>query len=73
MNDRKTMKKCEYEKVSEALFLWFTNQREKGMPITGPILQQKAPIFQKECNEGEPDFTASVGWLDRWKKQYGIR
>uniref|UniRef100_K7G469 HTH CENPB-type domain-containing protein n=1 Tax=Pelodiscus sinensis TaxID=13735 RepID=K7G469_PELSI len=59
------------EKVSEALFLWFTQQRDKG-PITGPILQEKALSFQKEFNEEEPDFMASVGWLDRWKK-YRLR
>uniref|UniRef100_K7G5U3 DDE-1 domain-containing protein n=1 Tax=Pelodiscus sinensis TaxID=13735 RepID=K7G5U3_PELSI len=63
LKDRKTMKKCEYEKVSEALFLRFTQQREKGMAIIGPILQEKALSFQKEFNEGELDFTASVGCL----------
>uniref|UniRef100_K7FY89 HTH CENPB-type domain-containing protein n=1 Tax=Pelodiscus sinensis TaxID=13735 RepID=K7FY89_PELSI len=73
LKDRKTMKKCEYEKVSEALFLWFTQQRDKGMPITGLTLQEKALSFQKECNEGEPDLTGSVGWLDHWKKRYGLR
>lgn len=73
LEDRKTMKKCEYEKVSEALYLWFTQHRDKGVPISGPILHQKALKFRNELNEGEPDFTASVGWLDRWKKRYGIR
>uniref|UniRef100_K7FE06 HTH CENPB-type domain-containing protein n=1 Tax=Pelodiscus sinensis TaxID=13735 RepID=K7FE06_PELSI len=64
LKDRKMMKKCEHEKVSEALFLWFTRQRDEAMPITGPILQEKALSFQKEFNEREPDFT-----LDRWKKK----
>lgn len=73
LEDRKTMKKCDYEKVSEALFLWFTQNRDKGVPMSGPILQEKALKFRNELNEGEPDFTASVGWLDRWKKRYGIR
>lgn len=73
LKERKTMKKCEYEKVSEALFLWFTQQREKGVPITGPLLQEKALVFHKEFNEGESDFTASIGWINRWKKRYGVR
>jgi hypothetical protein len=73
LKGRKTMKKCEYEKVSEALFLWFTQQREKGVPITGPLLQEKALVFHKEFDEGESDFTASMGWIDRWKKRYGVR
>jgi hypothetical protein len=32
------------------------------MPFTGLIVQEKALIFQKEFNEGEPDITATVGW-----------
>ncbi|XP_042295721.1 jerky protein homolog-like [Sceloporus undulatus] len=67
------MKKCGYEKVSEALYVWFLQFRDKGVPISGPILQQKALHFRKEFDEGEPGFTASVGWLDRWKKRYGVR
>lgn len=57
------MKKSEYENVSEVLFLWFTQQRHKNMPITGQILQEKALIFQKEFNKGKPDFMASTGGL----------
>ncbi|KAK9710493.1 hypothetical protein QE152_g25985 [Popillia japonica] len=38
-----------------------------------PILQQKALHFPNEFNKGDPVFTASVGWLDLWKKLYGIR
>jgi hypothetical protein len=67
------MKKGEYEKTSEALFLWFTQMREKGSPISGPILQAKALEFHKHFKEGEEEFTASVGWLDRWKKSFGVR
>lgn len=72
-SDRKSMKKSDYEKTSEALFLWFSTQRQKGSPISGPILQEKALFFRNKLEEGEKDFTASSGWLDRWKKRYGIR
>lgn len=47
------------------------NKREKGMPITSSILQEKTLIFQKELNEGEPDLRASVGWLDHWEHHMG--
>jgi hypothetical protein len=46
------MKKGEFEKTSEALFLWFTQMREKGSPISVPILQAKALAFHKHFNEG---------------------
>lgn len=67
---RKTMRKGEFEKTSEALFLWFLQRRKEGSPISGPILQSKALELHKRFNEG--DFTASSGWLERWKKRYGI-
>ncbi|XP_046686190.1 jerky protein homolog-like [Homalodisca vitripennis] len=70
---RKTMKKGEYEQTSEALFLWFSNLRGVGSPISGPMLQAKAVEFNKRFKDGEANFSASDGWLDRWKKRYGIR
>lgn len=66
--DRKTMKTSDYEKTSEALYLWFSAQRSKGSPISGPMIQEKAIFFRKEFQEGEDNFSASSGWLDRWKK-----
>lgn len=50
-----------------------TQQKARGMPISGPSLQEKALTFQKEFGDREQDFTASLGWLDRWKKRYGVR
>lgn len=38
---QKTTKKCEYEKESKALFVGVIQQRDKGMPKTGPILQEE--------------------------------
>ena len=45
--------------------------RETESPISGHILQEKALDFYKIFYAG--DFTAGSGWLDRWKKMYGIR
>ncbi|KAJ4437637.1 hypothetical protein ANN_17782 [Periplaneta americana] len=47
--------------------------RSKGNPISGPVLQAKALDFHKIFQDDEETFTASVGWLIRWKKRYGIR
>lgn len=67
------MKKCDYEKIREDLCIWFTKFRDKRVSISEPVLQHKALHFRNEFNEGGTDFTASVGWLDRWKKGYRIR
>ena len=46
--------------------------REKESAISRPMLQENALDFHKMFCVGE-DFTASSGWLDWWKKGYGIR
>lgn len=58
--------------TSEALFMWFSQQRSKGMPISGPMLQEKAIYFCQKMKEDD-NFSASTGWLNRWKKRYGVR
>uniref|UniRef100_A0A1B6ERC5 HTH CENPB-type domain-containing protein n=1 Tax=Cuerna arida TaxID=1464854 RepID=A0A1B6ERC5_9HEMI len=74
IKERKSIKCAEYEKVSEALYQWFRVQRDKGVPISGPILQEKALKFYEEFKEeGDSGFTASNGWLDRWKQRYGVK
>jgi hypothetical protein len=37
---------------------------EKGMPITGPLVQEKVLVLHKELDEGEYDYTASIGCTD---------
>ncbi|XP_051164990.1 jerky protein homolog-like [Leptopilina boulardi] len=31
------MKPAEYDKIDKGLFLWFTQQREKGLPVSGSV------------------------------------
>lgn len=33
--NKKTMKTCQNEKVNEAVFLWFTQKKDKGVALTG--------------------------------------
>ena len=73
MKRRKTMKTGTHSKVDEALFLWFQQIRAKGMPVSGALLQAQAVKFHEKIEKGSTEFTASQGWLDRWKKRYGVR
>ena len=41
----KTMKGGMYQKLDSALYLWFRQQREKGTPVTGPILLERLLNF----------------------------
>ncbi|XP_054275152.1 tigger transposable element-derived protein 2-like [Macrosteles quadrilineatus] len=70
---RKTMRKGKHARVEKALYHWFEYNKSKGFPVSGQLLQQKALHFKEKIDgeEGE-QFSASEGWLDRWKKRFGI-
>ena len=50
-----------YEKLNEALLKWFTSMRGNNIPISRPILLEKAHEFDKVLNYN--NFTASKGRL----------
>ena len=70
---RKKMRKADSEAVENAVFTWFRAQRSKGAMISGPVLAEKAVLFDKRINGEESTFGASTGWLKRFKDRHGIR
>lgn len=69
---RKTMKPARYEELDNAVYQWFIQARSQGIPISGPIIMTKAIEFNKKL-DGDPNFKASTGWLDKFKFRHGIR
>ncbi|GJQ73224.1 hypothetical protein Trydic_g13603 [Trypoxylus dichotomus] len=69
---RRTLKYGEFPQVEEALFQWITHQRDKNVPLSGDLIQEKAKFYYKQIMKKD-DFKASNGWLDKFKKRYGIR
>lgn len=70
--NRSTARMSKNEDLDEALILWFNQQRENGVSITGPIIQEEARTLNEKLG-GDPSFTASAGWLTRFKHRHGIR
>lgn len=68
---RRTLKKPKHNNVDEALWLWFVEEQKKGITVTGSMLKEKALIFEANMSN-KSNFTASNGWLARWKKRHGI-
>ena len=67
MKKAKTMKIGEYQKLDEALYIWFRQQREKGMPVTGPIMAEKARLlFPQLYPDVDNSSMASTGFLWRF-------
>ncbi|XP_030753965.1 jerky protein homolog [Sitophilus oryzae] len=70
------MKTClrhsECPRMEKALYKWFLKQREKNLPVTGLMIQEKAKLLHNEYKESS-SFHASSGWLQKYKKRFGIR
>ena len=62
----KSMKGGMFDKLDNALYLWFRQQRENGIPITGPILLEKASEFHSI-------YTESPKPLWRFCNRFGIK
>ncbi len=69
---RQTAKTTPLEKLDNALYVWFSQEREKGIPISGPLIKEKA-LQLNELMNGDKSFSASTGWLHRFKNRHGIR
>ena len=68
----KVMKLSDDSKLDQAVYLWFRQKRMEGMPVSGPLLCEKAVALSRVLN-GETDFTASKGWSWRFCQRHGIR
>ena len=71
---RKSLKLASDDNLEKSLFSWFVQERSKGTPVSGILLQEKAKHFHALLNPGSADdFKASGGWLENFKHRHGIR
>lgn len=71
-DDRKTLQQPKHEKLDKTLYQWFLLKREEGVPISGPLLIEKARDFSQKLNIAT-ECKFSDGWLSCFKKRHGIR
>ena len=63
----KAMKIGAHEKLDEGLYIWFRKQREKDVPVTGVLLQEKAKLlYQRLYPNATTPFLASTGFRTRF-------
>lgn len=65
-----TTRTSKFEVINEQVFDWFTSARSRNIPLSGPLIKEKAKALCEEA--GIQDFCASNGWLQKWKKCYNI-
>ena len=70
--DRKRMRTGKYEEIEAAVLKWLQTGRAKNLPISGPLLLEKAKEFASLMDFSEADFSASQGWLERFKSRNNI-
>lgn len=67
---RKKMKSAKYENVETILREWITQARHANIPLSGPIILEKAAEIGRSLNI--ENFNPGTGWLDRFNKRHGI-
>ncbi|XP_065304542.1 tigger transposable element-derived protein 6-like [Dermacentor albipictus] len=59
-----------FEDVEAAVYKWFVDVRSQNIPVSGPMIEQKAKDFAFMLNRH--DFRGGSGWLQRFKERHGI-
>ncbi|KAL4121029.1 hypothetical protein QTP88_013614 [Uroleucon formosanum] len=70
VTSNKRLKCSQHQDVDQALLEWFKIQRSKNIPISGPILQEKATEIEKRFNK--IDFQCSSSWITRFRQIHNI-
>jgi len=67
---RQRLKEGKFNDIEIILVKWFHQARASSIPCDGPVLKEKALQIAKQLNVQQ--FTASNGWLDRFKVRHGV-
>lgn len=66
---RKKMRSSHNTTIDRALFLWIKQVRAKSVPLSNPVIKEKANQLARELGL---DFTATNGWFYRFKTRRGL-
>lgn len=69
---RRALRKTVHKELENKLFEWYNELRLEGTYVSGPMIATKAQELHKELGYSG-SFTASNGWLDRFKLRNGIK
>ncbi|XP_039953998.1 tigger transposable element-derived protein 6-like [Bactrocera tryoni] len=70
VESKRSFMKIDGKKVDEMCLDWFNKARSQNIPISGPIIQEKAREIARKL--GIKDFVASNGWLQKWRSRHNI-
>ncbi|XP_035890743.1 jerky protein homolog-like [Anopheles stephensi] len=68
---RKSMKVSSFEELDASMLSWYNENRAAGIPVTSTMCIEQAKYLHESLGV-KRSFTASAGWLSRFKQRYGI-
>lgn len=69
---RRTLRRTVHKVLEDRLLEWYNQIRDSGEYISGPMIASRAQALHKELGYND-NFSASNGWLDRFKVRNGIK
>ncbi|XP_033229782.1 jerky protein homolog-like [Belonocnema kinseyi] len=87
LEKRTRLTKGQHHVMEMALVAWIKQQRSRGITVNGPMIREKASMLNEqlikversekdqslELSKPEKKFTASDGWLTKFKARHGMR
>ncbi|XP_063215856.1 tigger transposable element-derived protein 6-like [Bacillus rossius redtenbacheri] len=70
LKGRKRMLGAKYDELEEKLLDWFNHSRSQNLPLSGPIMKEKADMLA--LKSGVDDFKCSNGWLQRFMQRHNL-
>lgn len=70
LDRKRKARKTGNEEINALLYEWFKDCTARMLPVSGPLLQEKARQIARELQV--PDFKASNGWLEAFRKRHSI-
>ena len=68
------VREAKFEELEKACYTWFMQQRSKGAPVSGSLLEKALQLFPSIYPESSAQsFVASSGWLSNFISRHGIR
>ena len=67
---QRSARKTGNEEINKLIWEWFKDMSRRKLPISGPMLQEKALQFAKDL--GNTEFRGSDGWLESFRKSNNI-
>lgn len=73
LTNRRSLRGTYHPKMENALHKWYLKETMAGVTMTTNMIRAKARELYTKIRENDLDFQASPGWVEKFKRRYGIR